>query len=415
MNVVSADNPVFANADEAASAVLNQAMWAAAQGTFAVGGCIFETATGRLIHAMHNNVLKPLRGTTTVFTYDPTAHGERQLVYWYYANKNEMKLPEPNELTVVTTLDPCVMCTGTLLTAGFNVGVIAIDDYAGINYDGKFAFDDLPSKLVDLAKSKFGYYACGYKDQDPSINVREYVGGSNIAFQKTIVSAQRLTGCGDIFQASLNKVRDNSSDAGLTPDKLSDLASLPEDSAIKTQFRKIYPDAFKTKVPKSRLPNTELYEIMKKVEDSEPSANNAVALLDPFGNVMLCLPDTFDSSPVHSAFMNVTRSYALTRFALMDDNDTREAATDYLTHPKYGTFVFLYAPSPNDTTTIMTLGAYGSTMEGPVPQTFPANLQYYRPPLDGTVEELRSVIMNLPPFYTELVQLSVMEVAASIE
>ncbi len=109
--------------------------------------------------------------------------------------------------------------------------------------------------------------------------------------------------------------------------------------------------------------------------------------------------------------MNVTRSYAITRFGLMDNEATRQQATKYLTHPKFGTFVFLYAPNPSDATTIMTLGAYGSTMEGPVPEIFPSNFQYYHPPLEGTVEELRSIIMNLPPFYTRFAQISVMAVA----
>jgi cytosine deaminase len=110
------------------------------------------------------------------------------LVSWYYANKTSLSLPEPKELTVVTTLDPCAMCAGTLLTAGFNVAVVAIDDLAGINYNKSFLFKDLPSNLQNLAKSKFDYYACGYKDQDLSIYVREYIGGTDVAFSNSIVS-----------------------------------------------------------------------------------------------------------------------------------------------------------------------------------------------------------------------------------
>lgn len=59
----------------------------------------------------------------------------------------------------------------------------------------------------------------------------------------------------------------------------------------------------------------------------------------------------------------------------------------------------------------MTLGAYGSMMEGAIPANFPPNLQYYHPPLEGSVVELREVMMKLPPFYRELVQVSAMEVA----
>jgi len=409
MNVANTSEPVVSNADDAASIVLDQAMWAAEQGTFPVGGCIIENATGRVVQAMHNNVLKPLADSDKTFTYDPTAHGERQLVYWYYANKDKLGLPGPSELTVVTSLDPCAMCTGTLLTAGFNVGVVAIDDFAGIN------FNDVPPALRGLAELKFGYDACGEKGQDPGTYVRKYVGGPDVVFRETAVSAQRLVGCSDIFQASLDKVRTTSSESGLPPSGLSDPAKLPDNSPVKTRFRSVYDGAFRSKTPKSRLPGAQFYELLTLVKDSAPEAKNAVALLDPFGNVILCLADRFDLSPVHTAFMNVTQSYAITRHGLMDDKDTRQSATEYLTHPKYGTFVFLYAPNPKDSTTIMTLGAYGSTMEGPVPQIFPANFQYYNPPLEGTVEEFRSVIMGLPPFYTQLAQISAMKVAFSIE
>jgi cytosine deaminase len=415
MNEANTDEPVVSNADDAASIVLQQAMWAAEQGTFPVGGCIIENATGRVVRAMHNNVLKPLASSEKTFTYDPTAHGERQLVYWYYSNQDQLGLPQPNELTVVTSLDPCAMCTGTLLTAGFNVGVVAIDDFAGINFNEKFDFNDLPPALRDLAKSKFGYYACGEKGQDPGTYVREYVGGPDVVFRETAVSAQRLVGCSDIFQASLAKVRTTSSESGLLPGELSDPAKLPDNSPVKTKFRSVYDGAFKLKIPDPRLPDAELYKLLILVKDSAPQAKNAVALLDPFGNVVLCLADSFDLGPVYTAFMNVTQAYATTRYGLMDDEDTRQQATENLTHPKYGTFVFLYAPNPSDSTTIMTLGAYGSTMEGPVPQVFPANFQYYNPPLEGTVEEFRLVIMGLPPFYTQLAQISAMKVAAGVD
>ena len=47
-------------------------------------------------------------------------------------------------------------------------------------------------------------------------------------------------------------------------------------------------------------------------------AKNAVAFLDPFGNVALCFADTFGVSPVQTAFMNVTQSYAKIRYELMN-------------------------------------------------------------------------------------------------
>ena len=190
-----------------------------------------------------------------------------------------------------------------------------------------------------------------------------------------------------------------------------DPAELPDNSPLKTSYRRIYPDAFKVKVPHSRLPNAGIHDLLKQTREAEPGAENAVALLDPFGNVILCLPDTFAQSPVHTAFMNVTRAYATTRFELMNNEATRREATRYLTQPKYGTFVFLHAPTPGDATTVMTLGAYGSTMEGGVPRIFPSNFQYFHPPLRGTTAELSAMIMDLPPLYTQLIQISPMKTA----
>lgn len=54
------------------------AMHASNQSTFAVGGILVNNKTGEVIHEMHNNVLKTLPGGQA-FTWDPTAHGERQL------------------------------------------------------------------------------------------------------------------------------------------------------------------------------------------------------------------------------------------------------------------------------------------------------------------------------------------------
>lgn len=398
------------NADEVSSVVLDQAIHAAAQGTFAVGGCIVENATGRIVKTMHNNVLKPLTGTTKEpFISDPTAHGELQLVSWYYAHKVSHDLPEPHELTVVTTLDPCVMCTGALITAGFNVAVVAIDAYAGINFDKSFSFRTLPSVLRPNAKSRFGYYACGTSGVDPKGFVREYVGGDNIACKDTSVSIQRLIGCDKIFQSSVDSVRTNSSDSGASLDRLKDPIDLPPASPIRARFKEKCPEAFSYKSKVSRLPDPGLRVLLQKTMESTKDAENAVAFLDPFGNLLLCFADTFDISPIQTAFMNVTQTYARIRFELMDKEISRKDARDYLTHPKHGTFIFLYAPSPSEATTIMTIGAYGSTMEGPVPVAFPSNFQYYMPPHRGTIAELRAAVMNLPPFYTELAKISLME------
>lgn len=405
-------NETLNSANEAAGRVLKEAMKAAAQGTFAVGGCLVNNHTGEVIHALHNQVMRPLASSGQLFTFDPTAHGERQLVYWYYANKDSLGLPEPENLTIVTNLDPCVMCTGTLLTAGFNVATVAIDPLAGINYDQTFRFTSLPQCWVSQAQSRFGYYACSESDPTLASYARPYSGGDHVAFNTSAVSAERLMACSSVFEASVTQVRTRSSDSGRPPEQLVDPAELPAEDLIKVRFKAIDPHAFELRLPHPRQPNQALHDHLVHVMRSQPGARNAVALVDPFGNVILSLPDHFEESPVHTAFMNVTRAYAQVRFKLMDDPQTHQQAEQTLTHPKYGTVVFLYAPDPDDSTTVMTLGAYGSTLEGAIPQTFPANLQYFHPPQNGTTAALVDLITRLPPFYTQMAQVAIAPVAA---
>ena len=53
---------------------------------------------------------------------------------WYWQNKKILNLPEPNEVTIIMTLDPCLMCTSGIVMSGFNVGTITLDDYGGANW-----------------------------------------------------------------------------------------------------------------------------------------------------------------------------------------------------------------------------------------------------------------------------------------
>ena len=57
-----------------------EAIVAKTQGTFGVGGAMLDQ-TGKVLKSLHNNVIR--QG----MVYDPTAHGERQLIDWYYAER----------------------------------------------------------------------------------------------------------------------------------------------------------------------------------------------------------------------------------------------------------------------------------------------------------------------------------------
>ncbi|MEZ1318673.1 nucleoside deaminase [Pseudomonas fluorescens] len=391
------------SAQEAVDTVANQAIYAALQQTFAVGGAIINNATGELIAALHNNVLMPFPGNTTTWflPHDPTAHGERQLVDRYYQNAVRLNLPAPDQLTVVTTLDPCAMCAGSLLTAGFNVAVSAIDDYAGINYNSQFNFPSLPPTIRQQAQGTWAYYAVAAPVSRP------YQGSTRPVFGGESIDSAGYFLCSSIFSASVNTVRDASNNSGLPPDQLQNPATLPANSKVRQALTALSPFALTVQSANPRDPGVELAApLLKTAQQSR--VFNAVALIDPFGNLLACLGGAEDQSPIRTAFMETTRNYAVMRWTLMNDPDpaVRAEAGHYLTHPKYGTFVFLYAPDPTTPQAVMTFGAYGSTMEGPVPQSYPSNLQYVLLPGNTTVQALSTLAQNLPPFYTQSVQVA---------
>jgi tRNA(Arg) A34 adenosine deaminase TadA len=390
------------SAQEAVDTVADQAILAAIQQTFAVGGAIIDNATGEAIVAMHNNVLMPFPGNTTYFLpHDPTAHGERQLVDWYYEHKAARNLPPPSQLTVVTTLDPCAMCAGSLLTADFNVAVSAIDTYAGINYNSLFNFPSLPPQIRQQAQNTWAYYAIG-----APVN-RAYQGSTKPAFGGQVIDSSSYYLTASIFDASVNTVREASNNSGLAPSQLQNPATLPANNPVRKALTNLSPYALTVTSLNPRDPGVELAPPLLQTAQ-KADVFNSVALLDPFGNLLVCLGGEENQSPIRTAFMETTRSYAVMRWSLMNDPDplVRAQAEQYLTHPKYGTFVFLYAPDPTTPQAVMTFGAYGSTLEGPVPQSYPSNLQYVLLPGNTTPQALAILTQNLPPFYTQSVQVA---------
>jgi cytosine deaminase len=395
----------IANADQAVGVAAAKAIEAALQNTFAVGGALIDNRRAKVICSLHNNVLESPEGRKFFLLHDPTAHGERQLVDWYFEHRKRLKLPPPQQLTIVTTLDPCAMCAGALLTAGFNVAVSAIDTYAGINYNKSFDFPSLPVNLRKKAQSTFAYYAV-----DPPVN-RAYSGGDSVIFANGKIRSATLYLTDAIFESSVNAVRTLDNNSGNDPSKLTDPSTLPQKSPVKKAFLRAFPQAFSVKVATPRIPGKELAPILVEVARRGRLSGaefNSTAFLDPFGNLLLCLAGVETLSPIRTSFMELTRTYAHIRWVLMNSSNpaTRREALKTLTHPKYGTFVFLYAPDPHSPVGIMTMGAYGSTMEGPLPQSYPSNFQYILLPNGVGKAQMAQAATRLPPFYTTGVQVA---------
>ncbi|WP_457436857.1 nucleoside deaminase [Pseudomonas sp. TE3786] len=401
---------ILSSAQEAVDTVANQSILAAQQQTFAVGGAIIDNASGEVIAARHNNALMPFPGSSAGYFlfHDPTAHGERQLVDWYYANRGPLKLPHPEQLTIVTSLDPCAMCAGALLTAGFNVAVSALDSYAGINHTGQFDFLALPPKMRQKAQATWAYYAVSVPVNRPG------QGSKSAVFAAQPINAATYYLTSSIFAASVIALRSASNHSGVDPSQLQDPATLPANSPVRRALAHLSPYALTVQSTNPRDPGAELAEPLLAAAQ-QSCVFNAVALIDAFGNLLACLGGAEGKSPIRTAFMEITRHYAVMRWTLMNDPHpaVRAEAAQYLTHPKYGTYVYLYAPDPATPQAVMEFGAYGSTMEGPVPQNYPSNLQYVLLPDTTTAQAVAQLAQRLPPFYTQSVQVAPSQVLSA--
>jgi cytosine deaminase len=370
-----------------------EAIAAKTQGTFGVGGVLLD-GFGNVLQAVHNQVIRD------GLIWDPTAHGERQLVDWYFAERAKGRaLPPSHEVTIVTSLDPCCMCAGAILAAGFNVVVAANDRNAGVNHEGDATFSALPAGLRPQARASFAYPAV----LGSSSYARPPRGAAPPHFfiGKTIAEPTQAL-CSLVFEATTESV------VGLfqaDPPRaaLQDPASLPPDHPIVRALKRACPDALKYRCP-PRQPDAGVAPYLQHAAGRDRSLGgdgDAVVLLDAFGNLLLCSHGRRDKSPIRTAFMECTRAYAQLRYKLMEGADaaTRETVRRYLGHPKDGTFVFARAPDES-AISFMNLGAYGSTMEGPLPTADGAQLQYVLPTDDVALARLCA---SLPPLYRDLI------------
>ena len=380
----------------------SEAIAAKTQGTFGVGALMLDQH-GNVLQSLHSNVIK--QG----LVFDPTAHGERQLIDWYFAERAKGRvLPAPEEITIVTSLDPCCMCAGAILAAGFNVVAAAPDRNAGINFDQSASFPSLPDELRQQAGARFSYPAV----LGSSLYARAASGATPKSFfiGKTVSEPTQAL-CSLVFEATTAEVMDLFN-ADPPQAQLMCPATLLPDHAIVRELKKLYPDALTYRCTPQQ-PDAELAPFLQQAmarDRDHGGDGDAAALLDSFGNLLLCLPGRITQSGIRTAFMEVTRAYAQLRYKLMANASPaeRDEVRQYLGHPKDGTFVFAQGPD-RSALSFMNLGAYGSTMEGPLPLKNPAQLQYVRARMPE--EELARLCASLPPLYRQVIRIRPTQVA----
>jgi cytosine deaminase len=108
--------------------------------------------------------------------------------------------------------------------------------------------------------------------------------------------------------------------------------------------------------------------------------------------------------------MLTTRAYAGLRYSLKQQEQIGSRVYQYLGHPKYGTFVFLLGPD-DSAASLIDLGAYGSTMEGPLPKDNPNQFQYWNASMDPA--SLAAYCTKLPPLYSGVIKVNPVQVAVA--
>jgi tRNA(Arg) A34 adenosine deaminase TadA len=379
-----------------------EAIAAKTQGTFGVGGLMLDQH-GNVLQSLHNNVIK--QG----LIFDPTAHGERQLIDWYYAERAKGRdLPPPHDITIVTSLDPCCMCSGAILAGGFNVLVAAPDREAGIDHDVSAGFGALPEALRAQAASSFSYPAI----LGSSLYARAASGATPKSFfiGKTISEPTQAL-CALVFEATSDEVM-RLFQTDPPGEQLRDPATLAPDHAIARALKQVYPDALTYRcAPLTPDAGLAPFLLQAMARDRENGGEgDAVALLDSFGNLLLCMHGRMTQSGIRSAFMEATRAYAQLRFKLMAGATParQEEVRRYLGHPKDGTLVFARGPDAG-AVSFMNLGAYGSTMEGPLPPNNPRQFQYVVPAIAQA--ELDAICAAMPPLYSDIIRIHPTQVA----
>ena len=379
-----------------------EAIAARGQGTFGVGGVLLD-GSGNVLMSLPNSVVR------NGLVCDPTAHGERRLLDWYFDQRALGRvLPPAREMTIVSSLDPCCMCAGAILAAGFNVVAAARDSHSGINYDASASFPSPPPALQAQAQASFAYPAV----HGASVYGRAASGAAPRSFfiGKTVTEATQAL-CSLVFEANSADVM-TLLNADLPQDALRDPATLPAGHALLRALKDLYPHALAYRCTPHQ-PDAGLAPFLQAAMQqdlAQGGSGDAVALLDPFGNLLLCVPGRRAESATGTAFMECTRQYARLRFALMQgaDAQVQDEVRRHLPHPKEGTFVFAVGPDQS-ASSFMDLGAYGSTMEGALPANNPAQFQYVRAGIDAA--SLREMCARLPPLYRDVIGIRPVQVS----
>jgi tRNA(Arg) A34 adenosine deaminase TadA len=337
-------------------------------GTFGVGGMLVDRH-GVILKRVQNNVIENGR------TVDPTNHVERKLVDWYLMTRQaETNYPPPDELTIITSLEPCMMCAGAILFSGLNVVAIAPDDFAGVGApDRSFgvgidrSYSSLPKWLRGQAEATFSFARIKGR-QTSNKKSRSIFASVEIPESIYEKSVQAIA-------ESLEKTRlmiTNEENEITDIDSVGDVLSLLK--------RTVYDE-------KHILIGNDCSGEHCSTYHAQIGIEGGASLLTSIGAEHI--------TATRTPLMELIRFYSKMRI-------TAAKAGLSLPHPKRCS-IKVVGRDTQDPRLIMELGAAGSFIEGPLPVREQPYLLFPHP----QVEDIADIVMSFPPFYKDFVNITI--------
>ena len=354
------------SANDAAGRAAALAESSAASETFGVGGLLVDR-DGRILAQAVNSVIR--EGVVA----DPTAHVERQLVDWYFQQRTHSTLPAPDDLVIVSSLDPCAMCAGAILKAGLSAIAVAADTASGVHGQDGLPHR-MPRELWERAEKSLAMFAV--KGRPGSLR-----NGSTVWLADE-VSQDSLIRCENALVESLLRVRARV--GGSQEDVRSTLAFTKMMSLLRDMEADLPKQVF--------LPTPEMDSATTAslAQWRQQLSGDSACLLNEEGRPILFARSAEKISPIGDSILELTRIYTALRNQFRDIKGVR------LPHPRRCSFLRRAAPD-SAATALLELGALGSFLEE---RRYPSSF-----PLLATLEKsdgrLERYAASLPPFYTD--------------
>lgn len=379
--------------DQAAEMVAQAAEDATKGGTYGVAGLLLGPDR-ELIATSVNAVFKDDK------MRDPTAHGERQLVDWYFTQVEQgADLPAPEDLTIVSSLDPCVMCAGSILASGMDVSILSYDQYGGVDFKGDGEFSTLPEGIRADAQSQFSYLGID--------GGRDYQGDHDGIFEGGRIALSVEQQSLKAFEDSVPMVKEFMANLDIDPAAMRNPAELLTDKGDKeilSKARAVHAETLTLKIPDPENPGPKLAKKLMEVAakaHAEGNSYDAAALVDPHGNVLLTAGSREGTSPIQTPLFEISRTYNEMR------NAVGEAGENHFPPFKYCKFVTLQGPA-QDGASVAELGGFCSSVKGKFPEGSDRHWQYLLP--NQPQSELDQMVDRLPPRYSQKIAPDIQQV-----